>query len=403
MAKEENNNQLPLNIRIGIDHQLFFFDPFSPGSAFWLPNGTRLYNKLREFIRNEYFKRDFEEVKTPIIAKNDLWKISGHLDKYKENMFAVTYDDIDYSIKPMQCPLHCLMFKHSTKSYRDLPLRLADFGELHRKEASGALTSLFRNIKFSQDDSHIFCMRDQVKSEVKNAIEFLSFVYNKFGFKFEVGLSTRPEKFIGTIELWNDAEKELADVLNESGLPWKEFPEDGAFYGPKIDIHLTDSLGRKHQCGTIQLDFQLPIKFDLKYVSDTGSLETPVIIHRAIYGSFERFIAIVLEHTNGKLPFWLNWNQIVIVPVSDKYINYCNKIKSELKAHKYYVDVDLTDNNLAKKIRNAEIAHYNYIVVIGEKEIENNTLNVRDRSGNKLIFKINDFTAHLQNDINNFK
>ena len=278
--------------KIGLDHELFFFDETSPGSAFWLPNGTKIFNKLRDFIRNEYVKRGFQEVMSPVIAKKELWQISGHWDKYKENMFCFDCDNTEYAIAGMNCPKHCIMFKYRSRSYRELPLRFADFGVLHRNELSNTLTGLTRVRSFKQDDAHIFCTQLQIKSEIQEAIEFLTYVYSKFGFQFEVQFSTRPEKFIGEIEIWNKAENELIELLNESKLKWTLSEGNGAFYGPKIDFHLTDSLGRKHQCATIQLDFQLPSKdrFNLKYTDENGELKTPVIIHRAIYGSFERLL-----------------------------------------------------------------------------------------------------------------
>ena len=398
--------------KIGIDQDLFFFNEFSPGSAFWLPNGTKIFNKLQSFIRDEYFKRGFNEVKTPIIGKQELWEISGHWQKYKENMFCIernSNDDPDksqYAIKAMNCPFHSLMFKHMNISYKSLPLRLADFGALHRNEATGSLRGLFRGKKFSQDDSHVFCTYQQIKSEMQNALEFLTYVYSKFGFQFEIGLSTRPDEFIGEIEVWDKAEKELTDILNESGLNWSLHEKDGSFYGPKIDIHLTDSLNRKHQCATIQLDFQLPSKerFDLKYIDENGEFKTPVIIHRAIYGSFERFIAILCEHYNGKWPLWLNPKQIKILPISQKFNQYANTVRDELKSHKFYVDVDDTDNTIPKKIRVAQVEQYNYILVVGQKEMDTNMINVRYRDTDiKKMINVGDLIAELNDNINEFK
>lgn len=409
MAEENNIDHR----KIGIEQELFFFHELSPGSAFWLPNGTRIYNKLMNFIRDEYFKRGFDEVQTPNIGKQELWEISGHWQKYKEDMFCLECnsdpndpDKSQYAIKPMQCPFHCLMFKHTTRSYKELPLRLADFGSLHRNEASGALKGLLRGKKFTQDDSHIFCTPAQIKSEMHGALDFLTYVYGRFGFQFEVGLSTRPEKFIGEIEVWDKAEKELTEVLNESGLKWSEHLKDGAFYGPKIDIHLTDSLGRKHQCATIQLDFQLPSKerFDLKYVDEDGELKTPVIIHRAIYGSFERFIAILCEHYGGKWPLWLNPRQIKVVPISEKHLDYANQIRDELRKYKYYVDVDESDNTVPKKVREAQLQMYNYIIVVGQKEIDTNTVNIRYRDTDaKKVCSISELLVELNSNIEEFK
>jgi len=390
--------------KIGIEQELFFFSELSPGSAFWLPNGTRLFNVLQSFIRDEYFKRGFQEIMTPIVAKQDMWAISGHWDQYKENMFCFDCDDTEYAISPMGCPKACLMFKHKVRSYRELPLRLADFGALHRNEASGSLTGLTRGRLFKQDDCHIFATQNQIKQEIKGALEFLTFVYSKFGFKFNVALSTRPEKFIGEIEVWDKAEKELAEVLDESGLEWAIDSQSGAFYGPKIDIQLTDSLGRKHQCGTIQLDFQLPLRFDLKYVDAHEGLQTPVIIHRAIYGSFERFIAILCEHYNSAWPFWLNPRQVQIVPVSEKFLDYANHVRNELRKHKFYVDVDESDNTVPKKVRAAQVAQYNYILVVGQKEVDAKTVNVRYRdTEDKKMVSIDDLVSELNKNLADFK
>lgn len=389
---------------IGTDQELFFFNELSPGSPFWLPNGTRLFGKLQSFIRDEYFKRGFDEVMSPVIAKQDLWQISGHWDKYKENMFCLACDDTEYALSSMNCPKHCLVYKNTVRSYKELPLRLADFGTLHRNEASGSLTGLTRVRAFKQDDAHVFCTQNQIKQEMKAAIEFLTYVYNIFNFKFEVALSTRPEKFIGDIEVWDKAEKELAEVLNDSGLKWSENKQDGAFYGPKIDIRLTDSIGRQHQCGTIQLDFQLPLRFELKYVDEHGEFQTPVMIHRAIYGSFERFIAILIEHYAGRWPLWINPRQIQIVPVSEKFLEYAKHVQSELRKHKFFVDVDDSDNTVPKKIRAAQIKQYNYIVVVGQKEVDAKTVNIRYRdTDDKKMMLIDQLINEVYQGIKEFK
>lgn len=390
--------------KIGSDHQLFLFHELSSGSCFWLPNGVKIYNKLMNFIRDEYYKRGFQEVKTPVIAKEGLWDISGHLAEYKDNMFSVEASEDIFYVAPMNCPKHCLMFKMQNISYKQLPLRYADFGCLHRKELKGALTGLTRQYCFAQDDSHIFCKPSQIKQEIKNCLDFLTFVYGKFGFKFEVALSTRPEKYIGDLQLWDEAERQLTEILNESGFAWVLNEGDGAFYGAKIDIRLMDSLNRKHQCATIQLDFNLPQRFGLKYVDENNIEQTPVIIHRAIYGSFERFIAILLEHYSGKLPFWLNWNQIIILPISEKFNDYAHSIKSSLMEHKYYVDVD--DNNLtvSKKICNAQLGYYNYIFVVGQKELSANTVSVRYRDNNEQkVMNLSDLIVELSENVKQFK
>jgi threonyl-tRNA synthetase len=367
--------------KIGIENELFFFDETSPGSAFWLPNGTRIFTKLQELIRKEYYLRGFSEVMTPVIAKKDLWEISGHWDKYKENMFCFECDNTDYGIASMNCPKHCIMYKYRVRSYRELPIRFADFGALHRNELSGALTGLTRVRMFHQDDAHIFCTKAQIKSEMKNALEFITYIYGIFGFQIDMGLSTRPESYVGKIEEWDNAEQILTDILTESGIPWIVKEKDGSFYGPKIDIHLTDSNGKKHQCATIQLDFQLPgpDRFDLKYLDENDKMVNPVMIHRAIYGSFERFIAILCEHYVGKFPLWISPKQLVVIPISEKNLEYANTIYQALRQHGFYADIDTSDNVVNKKIAGAHAQKYNYILIVGHKESNNKTVNVRYR------------------------
>ena len=434
---------------IGKKQNLFFFNDLSPGSCFWLPHGTRIYNKLREFIANEYRIRGFTEVITPNVYNFDLWKISGHAINYKENMFLFECEDQEFGLKPMNCPGHCLMFGQQLRSYRDLPIRMADFGALHRNELSGSLTGLTRVRRFQQDDAHIFCRYDQMGQEIENALSFIKDVYAVFGFKFELELSTRPEeKFIGDIKIWDEAEKILEEQLvkfvndyneenkddndDENKMKWKLNPGDGAFYGPKIDIKVFDSLQREHQCATLQLDFQMPLRFGLSYSAKGGdnkdkdtkkeskkeddnnnkkdddqkkdgggvtdielehlrkkylhvhshdgkAFETPVMIHRAIYGSFERFIAVLTEHLLGKWPFWISPRQIQVVPVTNQYNQYAEKLGKIFYDAGYWCDVDNSRDRLNKKIRKAQTSQYNFILVVGEKEEKNNTVNIRTR------------------------
>jgi threonyl-tRNA synthetase len=368
---------------IGNEQSLYMIHEFSSGSIFFLPHGQRIYNKLVETIRHEYKKRDFLEVGTPNLFNIKLWKQSGHFDNYFKNMFSLNIDEETYSLKPMNCPSHCLIFLNKNRSYKELPMRLADFGVLHRNEASGALTGLTRVRKFSQDDAHIFCREEQVPKEVNECLKFLSDIYHKFGFTFQVALSTRPEKYIGEIELWDRAEKALEDCLKESKLDYVISDKDGAFYGPKIDIQLKDALGRSHQCGTIQLDFQLPINFKLRYLDEKSEYKTPVIIHRAILGSVERMMAILMEHYQGKWPFWLSPRQIKIVVVADKFADYAKQV-AELLKEKFYVDLDVSADPLKAKIQNAQLEQYNYIFVIGEKEQNAKTVNIRTDAGQVL-------------------
>lgn len=366
--------------KIGKDQQLWFFDEISPGSCFFLPHGTRIYNRLISFIRAEYQKRGFEEVVTPNMFNIDLWKTSGHYQNYKENMFILEVEKSEFGLKPMNCPGHCVMFGCTNRSYRDLPIRWADFGVLHRNEFSGALTGLTRVRRFQQDDAHIFCRTSQIEDEIGGCLDFLKHVYGVFGYTFNLKLSTRPEKYLGDIQVWNDAEGALSRCLDKFGSAWELNPGDGAFYGPKIDIELTDALNRRHQCATIQLDFQLPIRFDLKYkTEEKDQFDRPVIVHRAILGSVERQIAVLTEHCGGKWPFWISPRQVKIVPVSPLFFDYARQVRDEIHAAGFYVDVDDGSNQLNKKIRNAQLEQYNYILVVGEKEQESHSVAIRTR------------------------
>ena len=367
--------------KIGREQELFFFHELSPGSCFFLPKGAHIYNKLIEYIREEYMMQGYEEVVTPNIYSTKLWETSGHWHHYSENMFSFDIEDEKYALKPMNCPGHCLMFDTRPRSWKELPIRMADFGVLHRNEISGALSGLTRVRRFQQDDAHIFCTMEQVEKEIKGCLNFLRSVYNVFGFTFTLFLATRPEKYMGSIDLWEDAEKQLQKSLVEFNEPWELNDGDGAFYGPKIDIQICDALKRYHQCATIQLDFQLPERFGLTYVSDiNGEEKTPVIIHRAILGSVERMIAILTENYAGKWPFWLSPCQAVVIPVSYKYDKYAASVVQELCSNGFKVCMN-TDagETLNKKIRNAQLKQYNFILVVGEKELQSKTVNVRTR------------------------
>uniref|UniRef100_A0A3P9I9E9 threonine--tRNA ligase n=1 Tax=Oryzias latipes TaxID=8090 RepID=A0A3P9I9E9_ORYLA len=367
--------------KLGREQDLFFFHELSPGSCFFLPKGAFIYNTLIEFIRSEYRNRGFQEVVTPNIYNSKLWVTSGHWQHYSENMFSFEVEKEIFALKPMNCPGHCLMFDHRPRSWRELPLRMADFGVLHRNELSGALTGLTRVRRFQQDDAHIFCSMDQIEQEIKGCLHFLRAVYDVFGFTFKLNLSTRPERFLGEPEMWDQAEKQLENSLNEFGEKWVLNPGDGAFYGPKIDIQIKDAIGRYHQCATIQLDFQLPIRFNLAYVSHDGDdKKRPVIIHRAILGSVERMIAILTENYGGKWPLWLSPRQVMLVPVGPTCEEYAEKVKQEFHSNGFMADVDLDPScTLNKKIRNAQLSQYNFILVVGEKEMTSNTVNVRTR------------------------
>ncbi|CAO3627359.1 unnamed protein product [Mucor hiemalis] len=402
---------------IGKAQSLFMIHPVSPGSIFMLPHGTRIVHKLQEFLRTEYARYGYQEVMTPLIYKKDLWETSGHWQNYMEDMFIVkgggdqtacshNHDEeqtIDtdeglFGLKPMNCPGHCLIFDSTTKSYRDLPIRLADFSPLHRNEASGALSGLTRVRRFHQDDAHIFCAEKQIASEITSCLSFVDRVYSAFQFPhYDLTLSTRPEsQYIGSIEEWNHAEDALTQALNATGRSWSIKEGDGAFYGPKIDIMVKDSSGKSHQTATIQLDFQLPRRFGLKYVDENDVAQTPVIVHRAILGSIERMMAILIEHTGGKWPFWLSPRQGVVIPVSTQFSEYAQKVAQSLSLgenmgenmssrDQYFVDVDNSPRDrLNKMIRQAQLQQYNFIFVVGQKEMDEGTVNVRTRKGEVL-------------------
>ncbi|CAH1997179.1 unnamed protein product [Acanthoscelides obtectus] len=407
--------------KIGKEQELFFFHELSPGSCFFQPRGAHIYNTLIDFIKKEYRKRGFQEVVTPNIFNAKLWQTSGHWAHYstmyfQENMFSFDVEKDKFALKPMNCPGHCLIFDNRVRSWRELPLRLADFGVLHRNELSGALTGLTRVRRFQQDDAHIFCAAEQVKQEMAGCLDFLKRVYGVFGFKFDLCLSTRPEKYMGDIAIWDSAEEVcqplvtiICNIFSPVGLRLN--PGDGAFYGPKIDITIQDALKRSHQCATIQLDFQLPIRFSLSYVSETGEKKRPVIIHRAVYGSVERMIAILTESFAGKWPFWLSPRQVMIVPVGPMFDDYAEQVKQKLYDAGFMVEVD-TDpgDTMNKKIRNAQLAQFNFILVVGEKEKNGNTVNVRTRdnivhgecSVDSLVEKLNSFKENYTKSENEF-
>jgi threonyl-tRNA synthetase len=427
-AKRDHRN-------IGRAQELFMHHPTaSPGSTFWFPMGARIYNTLIDFCRSEYRLRGYTEVVTPNMYNSSLFKTSGHYQNYADGMYSLDIEKEMWMLKPMNCPGHFLMFDSKVRSYKELPIRYMDFGTLHRNEASGALSGLTRVRRFQQDDGHIFASMSQVKDEVVSALKFLDFVYDVFGFKATFALSTRPKKALGSKELWDRAEEQLRNALNESGRAWSLNPGDGAFYGPKIDVRLYDVMKRKHQCGTIQLDFQMPIRFNLQFRSEgteekegddekeekeefTGAVEKdkdgnvmwregklkngferPVVIHRAILGSVERMSAILIEHYNGKWPFWLSPRQVMIIPVGTQYNEYGNWIKQQLTLHGFWAEVDCSGKTLQKKVRESQLAQWNYVCVVGEKEQADLSVNVRQRDLEKPLgaFSMLDFVTKLK-------
>ena len=365
--------------KLGKELELFHFESVSPGSPFFMPKGALVYNQLVDFMRTIYKRYGYDEVITPQILDSDLWHTSGHYEHYKENMYFSKIDEREYAVKPMNCPCHMLMFKHYKYSYRDLPLRYADFGRLHRYEKAGAVSGLTRVRTFCQDDAHIFLELDSIQSEIQQLLDMFFTCYKHFGFNnMTVNLSTRPEKKAGDDRTWDIAEEALEKALKASGHEYHIKEGDGAFYGPKIDIEISDALNRYHQLGTIQLDFQLPARFGLKYVSKEGVEEQPVVIHRALLGSLERFIGVYLEHVAGAFPFWLAPEQVVIVPVKNElHLEYAQKLKAQLVAEGFRVRVDDRNESMGYKTRQTQKAKVPFMLVIGDKEIEDSSVNIR--------------------------
>lgn len=386
------------------------FHDLSPGSAFWLPHGARIYNKLISFIRDQYWKRGYHEIITPNIYNLDLWHKSGHAQHYKDAMFCFNVEGQEWAMKPMNCPGHCLMFGNSIRSYRDLPLRFADFGVLHRNELSGALSGLTRVRRFQQDDAHIYCREDQIESEVLGALNFMKDVYTIFGMTYRLELSTRPKKALGDIELWNRAEAALASAMDTFAGKgaWTVNPGDGAFYGPKIDIKVMDAMERIHQCATVQLDFQLPIRFDLQYTTSSNEkgkeFERPVMVHRAMLGSVERMFAVLCEHWGGKWPLWLSPRQAMVIPVHAEFNDYCKSVKDKLHDAGMFADVDLSKETFQKKVRNAQVDQYNFQLVVGAEEVKNGTVNIRTRENDvKGEMLVDDMISMLKQLCHDFK
>eukprot|EP00933_Yihiella_yeosuensis_P061117 TRINITY_DN63949_c0_g1_i1.p1 TRINITY_DN63949_c0_g1~~TRINITY_DN63949_c0_g1_i1.p1 ORF type:complete len:906 (+),score=260.86 TRINITY_DN63949_c0_g1_i1:82-2718(+) len=430
-AKRDHRN-------IGKQQELFMFHPvMSPGCCFWFPMGVRIYNKLMDFMRSEYRLRGFSEVVSPNMYDARCFLTSGHYQNYKDDMYSLNIESQEWMLKPMNCPGHFLMFDARVRSYKELPIRFADFGVIHRNEATGALSGLTRVRRFQQDDAHIFCRSDQIKSEVSSALDFLDFVYKIFGFEASFALSTRPKKALGSKEIWDNAETQLKAALNESGREWSLNPGDGAFYGPKIDIRLKDAMNRKHQCGTIQLDFNGPIRFNLQYRTEAADevaegdkkdekekedkewkgaeeknakgeviwregrlkngFERPVVIHRAILGSVERMSAILMEHYAGKWPLWLSPRQVMVVPVGEKFNDYARWVERQLIKYGYHAEAECSGKTLNKKVREAQLAQWNLVAVVGQSEMDALSVNVRSRDQEKPLglFSMNEFVAML--------
>ncbi|WP_315079413.1 threonine--tRNA ligase [uncultured Clostridium sp.] len=390
--------------KLGKELKLFTFADEGPGFPFFLPKGVVFKNNLINYWREIHEKAGYLEIETPIMLNKKLWETSGHWYHYKENMYTSMIDDEEFALKPMNCPGGMLVYKSESHSYRDFPMRVGELGRVHRHELSGVLHGLMRVRAFTQDDAHIFMLPEQIKSEIKGVVSLIDEVYLKFGFKYGVELSTRPEDSMGSDEDWNMAEDSLKDALNEMNLPYKINEGDGAFYGPKIDFHLEDSLGRTWQCGTIQLDFQLPQRFKLDYIGSDGEKHRPIVIHRVIFGSIERFIGILIEHFAGKFPTWLAPIQVKILPISDKFIDYSNEVKEKLLANRIRVEIDLRGEKIGYKIREARNERVPYIIVIGEKEENDKNISLRSReNGDEGILELDNFIDKINDEIINKK
>ncbi len=385
---------------IGKHLDLFSLHEEGPGFIFFHPKGVIVINILEEFIRKELQKLGYKEIMTPLILSKHLWEQSGHWDHYKENMYFTQVEGKEFAVKPMNCPGAVLIFKEKLYSYRDLPIRLEEFGIDHRHELSGVLSGLFRVRAFTQDDAHIFCTEEQVQQEVTQLIELVDFVYSTFNFPYHIELSTRPEKFAGRIENWDKAEKALEGALKSRKIKYKLNQGEGAFYGPKIDFHIRDCIGRTWQCATIQVDFSMPEKFDLKYVAEDGQKYRPVMIHRAIYGSIERFFGILIEHYAGKFPLWLAPIQARILTVADRFNLYAQKVKEELEKNNLRVELDTRTESVEYKVRDAQLQKIPLILTVGEKEEKNGTIAVRTLDGNvKFGVKVPDLIKKINENV----
>ena len=397
-AKERDHRKL------GKELELFMISEYGPGFPFWLPNGMILRKALEDFWYKEHAKEGYEFIQTPIMLSRELWEISGHWYNYRENMYTSEIDDRTFAIKPMNCPGGMLVYKNKLHSYKDLPIRCGELGLVHRHEASGALSGLFRVRNFTQDDAHIFMREDQMESEIIRLINFIDRMYKVFNLTYEIELSTRPEdKYIGDIKTWDKAESILKEALTKAGKTYKLNPGDGAFYGPKLDFKVQDSLARKWQCGTIQLDMQLPERFDLTYVAKDGTKTRPIMLHRVIYGSIERFIGVLIEHFKGAFPLWLAPVQVNVIPVNNTYhLEYAKEITEKLKANGLRVNLDDREEKLGYKLREALVKKYPYNIILGQKEIDTKTISYRHHGKEETMnMNLVDFIEKLQEEIEN--
>ncbi|MBO1531067.1 threonine--tRNA ligase [Psychrobacter sp. F1192] len=389
--------------KIGKALDLFHMQEQAPGMVFWHANGWTIYQVLEQYMRKVQYDNGYEEIRTPQIVDRSLWERSGHWGNYAANMFTTSSENRDYAVKPMNCPCHVQVFNQGLKSYRELPLRMAEFGSCHRNEPSGSLHGLMRVRGFTQDDAHIFCTQSQIQQEVADFIKLTLAVYEDFGFEnIEMKLSTRPETRVGSDESWDFAEKALADALDSSGLDWEYLPGEGAFYGPKIEFSLKDSLGRVWQCGTIQVDPNMPERLDAEFVNEDGARETPIMLHRAILGSFERFIGILIEHYAGWMPVWLAPKQVAVMNITDKQSEACKNVVNELKNAGIRAISDLRNEKIGFKIREKTLERIPYMLVLGDKEVESGSVNVRTREGENLgVMSVSEFITLVQKAVGN--
>ena len=386
--------------KLGRDLGLFMFHPWAPGAPFWLDKGATLYNTLANYMRQMLFPAGYVEVKTPIIYNKALWETSGHWSHFRQHMFLITSGEEQMAVKAMNCPGHFLVFANEVRSYRDLPIRFHEQTPLHRNEASGVLSGLTRVRQFAQDDAHCFVMPDQIGEEVERLLGLVRQTYDDFGLPFEAKLGTRPAEFLGEIETWNQAEAKLKEALDRADVRYELNEGDGAFYGPKIDIYVTDAIGRKWQCATLQLDYMMPERFDLKYVGADNAEHRVVVIHRAIFGSFERFIGILIEHYAGAFPLWLAPRQAVVLPISDRHLAYAGTVRDRLQAAGLRVELDERQEKIGYKIREAQLQKVPYMLVVGDREADEGTVSVRTRTGGDQGARpIDDFMAAALNEI----
>jgi len=403
-----DQNKLKDHKQIGQELELFFTDEVAPGAPFWLPRGMVIFKELEKYIRKLTEDAGYLETSTPIMVKSELFKESGHWDKFGDkNMYNIQLSDeaddskpVSYSLKPMNCPESTILYRFRPRSYRELPLRLAEIGRLHRREKSGEVNGLLRVRQLTMDDAHIYAREDQIFDEVSNILDMMISFYKGFGFEYEFRLATRPETRAGSDENWDKAEKELADAINKKGLKAGDKLGDGAFYGPKIDVHIKDSQGREWQLATVQLDFHQPEAFKLEYVDEKSEKQRPVMIHRAIFGSFERFIAILTEHFQGAFPTWLSPVQAMVIPISEKHLDYAQKVLEQLKNSNLRVEIDNRNESMQAKIRDAQMQKIPYMLVVGDREASDGTVAVRSRlEGKQEVLKIEDFVTKINSEV----